>query len=82
MQENDQEALDVPMEVTDIIAASMEDESTATWRLGSESVADVIEASGDAAPGAGSEVGEARADPSEGVTPQEDPVPGQGDRRA
>lgn len=34
MQENDERALEVPEEVTDIIAAVMEDESTATRRLG------------------------------------------------
>ena len=33
MQENDERALEVPEEVTDIIAAVMEDESTATRRL-------------------------------------------------
>ena len=33
MQENDEHVLDVPEEVTDIIAAVMEDESTATRRL-------------------------------------------------
>ena len=82
MQETDQEALDVPMEVTDIIAASMEDESTATRRLGSRSVSDVIEATGDAGPDAGFDAREARADPFDGVTPPDGPTPGAGDRRA
>lgn len=74
MQEDDQQALEVPTEVTDIIAANMEDESTATKRLVSESVAEMIEAPGDD--------GAARADPVDGATAPDEPQPASGDDRA
>ena len=59
----------MPAEVTDIIAAAMEDESTAARHL-------------DAELGADPHREEAGQDPIEGTTPDDTPAPDGGDRNA
>ena len=65
MQEDDQAVMDVPIEVTDIIAHAMEDESTPMRRARHETLTEALAAERPAA--------RPPADPVEGPTPTEDP---------